>query len=1042
MQKRCLQLLFSGKHVYLLAVAICYSLVAFAQQAVTVTGTVIDADDGSAIPGVNVLVQGTQQGTITDVDGKYSIKAAPGATLVFTYVGYVKRQVEVGNQTTIDVSLAPDVQALDEVVVVGYGTQNQRNLTSSISRVTSSEFKETPVTTVDQALQGRATGVQVVESSGEPGADVVLRIRGNNSLSGNNEPLYVIDGFPMPPYQEAPTNSYGSYRQNGLYGINPNDIASIEVLKDAAATAIYGSRGANGVVLITTKAGKRGEGRVELVNKTSVGYVSRPATMMSGMQYAKVRNEFAELTSNTPAYDLDTINTNTDWFGAVTRPSFRQDVSLSVSGGGPKSSYYISGNYLQDKGVLLGSDLNRGSLRVNVNNDVNNWYTAKLQVSLVRQTSNRAITSSRGWPQVAGPVMDALRANPLLPKDFVGEEGGTGGFGKGFFFNPYIELTGKTDDQKNDNIVGNLENWFHLRNDLQLVVTVGANQNLTRRQVFFTSQMNNGYFSNGQASSSLSNTYSYNMNAYFLYDKDLGEYHKLNTTLGAEYNLSQLELLNTQGSDYDIQFMGVNNLGIAKSQQIGSHREDRTIQSGFFRANYSYKTKYILNASVRLDGASPFAANKKYAVFPAVGLAWNLNEEEFMKNVNFLNNAKVRLSYGSTGSQAISPYSSLAKYGTAFYQIGNPGQVVTAVFPVSLGNPDLTWERTNQWNAGVDLNVLNNRLNVSFDYYSKLTEGLLQARSLPSQSGFGAITDNLGTMRNSGLELSLEGVLVQKENLQLTTRVNVTKNQNVLVSLGENDASQYFALGGNLLGGVSHIMTPGEQLGNFYGYKVIGLAQPSDFEADEAPLYPYPGGVSNQIPGTWKYEDVNKDGIINADDRTILGNGNPDFIFGWTTDFVWRRLGVNLFFTGSVGNEVLNITDFYVNSGLLNYHGVFFNQTEEWYNKRWTTSNQHNDPHFPSLQRGIAVGDINSAMVEDGSFLRLKMLTLNYNFPDVKVLKNPQLFLTASNLFTITKYRGFDPEVSSYGQSVTQPGIDYGTYPRSRTFTLGLSCSF
>ncbi|PQA59906.1 SusC/RagA family TonB-linked outer membrane protein [Siphonobacter curvatus] len=1007
-----------------------------------VKGRVTDEKSGG-LPGVGITVKNTKIQTITNTDGSYQLKVPNDqAILVFSFTGYKAQEQPVNRRPLLNVRLVPDVKALNEVVVVGYGTQSKRDLATATSRVAATEIKTAVVNTVDQALQGRVTGVQVTETSGEPGAATVVRIRGNNSLSGNNEPLYVVDGFPMPPYREASANFTGAYSQNGLYGINPNDIESMEVLKDAAATAIYGSRGANGVILITTKTGKRGEGRVELVNRTSFGQISNPIRMMNSRQYAEIMNESYALTNReAPFKDLNAPLTNTDWVKAITQPSFRQDITLGVSGGSPKSSYYISGNYLLERGTIINSDNNRASLRANINTDINDWYTLKGQLSFVRQKSNRAITSARAWPN-SGGLLDGLKAPPTIELNYLGfNSSGIPGYSGYYFANPYNELTSKTDVSQNDYSVINLENWFKIVKGLQLVVSLGTNQNLTRRQVFLPPTTAEGYASKGSGSSSMANTYSYNVNAYFLYEKNFAEKHYLNTTLGGEYNNQSFEQLNTISSGYAIPAFGVDNIGSAQNQSIGSFKETRTLQSAFVRVNYSFKSKYVLNTSLRLDGASPFAENKKYGLFPAVALAWNLNEEAFMKNVKFVSNAKFRVSYGETGSQAIGPYSSLTQFYSGFYQYGQEGAIGTSLYSTTIGNPNLSWERTRQLNAGLDFNSANDRFVFSFDFYNKRTLGLLQPRTLPSQSGVSTILDNYGSMENRGVEVSVQANIIQKKNLVWSSRLNVSRNINTLLDLGERKTPDYVNISGNLLGGTSGILIPGQQVGQFYGLRVIGLAQPSDFTNEGTPQYPY-AILSDQIPGTWKYQDLNNDGKIDANDRQVIGKSNPDFIFGWTNDFTWKNLSVTAFFTGSVGNDVLNLTRFYLNNGLLDYQGVIFNQTEDWYFNRWTADRPHNNVRYPSTQRGISSSDINSAILEDGSFVRLKMLTISYGFPKIGPVKNPRLFVTGTNLFTLTKYTGFDPEVSSFNQSLLQQGIDYGAYPAQKSFTIGLSCNF
>ncbi|WP_229253852.1 TonB-dependent receptor [Dyadobacter sp. NIV53] len=1014
-----------------------------------VKGTVVD-ENGTGLPGVSVLIKNTKIQAVTTPEGAFDIKVPAKAIMIFSYVGFTTQEIPVRKQATYNIQLVPEAKALKEVVVVGYGAQSKRDLASSTSRVSSGEYKSAVVNTLDQALQGRTTGVQIVETSGEPGAASVVRIRGNNSLSGNNEPLYVIDGFPMPAYREAGANFTGAYTQNGLYGINPNDIESMEVLKDASATAIYGSRGANGVILITTKAGKRGTGRVELVNKTSFGTVSNPIKMMNSRQYAEIINESYSLSGRVPPFgNLDSALTNTDWVAAVTQPSFRQDVTLSLSGGSAKSSYYISGNYLKEKGTIINSDNNRASIRANLNNEINNWYTVKGQFAFTRQNSNRAVTASRAWPN-SGGLMDGLRAAPTLPLDYLGNNSlGIPNYQGYYFANPYNELMAKTDVTKNDFSVINIENYFKIVNGLQLVVSLGTNQNLTRRNVFLPPSTAEGNQVKGRGSNNTSNTYSYNVNAYFQYEKTFKKNHYLNTTLGVEYNDQIVDFVNTNSSGFDVPYFGVDNIGSAQFQNIGSYKEERILQSAFVRANYSFKGKYVLNTSVRVDGSSAFAENRKYGLFPSVALAWNLDAEDFMKEVKFISNSKLRASYGETGSQAIGPYSSLSQYSSSFYQLGEGDNTIgTGIYPTTLANPNLSWERTRQFNAGADFNTANDRLVFSFDYYNKTTTDLLQYRRLPTQSGVNSIIDNYGTMRNRGLELSIQANIVKRKNVTFSSRLNISRNLNTLIDLGERTQSDFVTINGNLLGGVSGILTPGQEVGQFFGYKVAGLTQTTDFDSNGNPTFPTfegpapTGSKGTPVYGSWIYADTDGSNRVDADDRVILGKSTPDFTFGWTNDITWKNFSVSALVTGSVGNDVLNLTNFYINNGVVDFGGVGFNQSEDWYNNRYTESNIHNNPKYPGIQRGIASGDINSTMIEDGSFVRLKMLSLSYTFPRFGPVQNPRLFGTATNLFTLTKYTGFDPEVSSYAQSLLQQGIDYGAYPSQRSYTIGFSCNF
>jgi len=1052
MSKKILPFLEQKKKALLFFSLLFFSLFTFAQQKAIVNGTVYSLDNVPLV-GVSVRVKGTNNGTTSDAQGRFKIQANKGATLVLSFVGYEEKEIEVndaGNVGTIQ--LVSTTSTLGGVVVVGYGSQNKRSLASATSEVSAKDFQHAVINTLDQALQGRTSGVQVVNTSGEPGAQVVVRIRGNNSLSGDNQPLYVIDGFPVAPYTEGLTQGSkpglkNAYSQNGLYGINPDDIASMVVLKDAAATAIYGSRGANGVILITTKSGKTGEGKIELRNNYSVGTIRNPVKMMTGKQYAEIVNETNALSGNAPIFgNIDTITTNTDWFNATTRQSYREDASAIFSGGTAKSLYYISGNYVKDIGNVIGSSGNKkGSIRANLSSKINNWYSIKGQFSFARQFTNRAFSTQMRWPTGAG-FLDLLRQSPTVPVDYLGFNAyGFPGDSKQFWFgNPVNELNSKIDVVKNDNSIVNIENEIKILNSLKLVVSLGGTQNLSRRQIFLDATTVLGQPKNGVGYNFLANTYSYNANAYLNYDKLFSDIHKLDLTLGAEYNAQTLEETGASSSNFAIPYFGINNIGSALSQEISSYREDRKLQSAFFRGNYSYKGKYILNTSLRVDGASPFAENKKYGLFPTAGVAWNLDKEEFMKNVSFISTSKIRASYGETGSQAISPYSSLQQFVNGVYPTGGNNNFTLTLYPSGLGNADLSWEKTKQFDIGTDISVLNNKLSFSFDYYNKLTSDLLQPRAIPSQSGYTSITDNYGVIQNRGLEFSISADIISRKNMELTTQFNISRNKNVLVNLGDRTAPTYISIGNNLIGGVSGILVPGQEIGQFYGYQLTGLVQTKDFDADGKPSYPYPGPAAVQHPGAVKFQDTNKDGKIDKADRQVLGNSSPDFTFGWSSNFRWKNFSVNLFITGSEGNKVLDITRALLNDGIVIWGGQVTNQTQDWYGKRWTPENPINDPRYPGVLAGppFVITDATSAMIEDGSYVRLKSLTFLYAFPKLKVVKGLTLSVTATNLLTITKYAGFDPEVSTFNQSILQQGIDYAGYPTQRSYTFGLSCNF
>jgi len=1043
----CYQLLLrhSRKIVGLILFSLSFQVSSSAQEKLTISGTVRD-EMGTPLVGVTVHIKNKTQGTITNGQGEFHLSASPSDSLVFSYVGYQPQTVAVDHQTSMNVNLKGSIGSFNEVVVVGYGQQTKSNLASSISQINASQFKNTLVNSVTQAIQGRVAGVQIVRTSGEPGADVVFRIRGNNSLSADNQPLIVIDGIPQPTYYEAGVaNLYGSVTHDGTFGIDPNDIASIEILKDASATAIYGSRGANGVVYITTKSGEKGLSRIQFTDKTTYSKISRPSNfqMMDSKQYAEVRNEYDIINGNPPEFNPDTITTYTDWFKAITRSPISQDYYLGFSGGGAKTTYYASVDYLIDQGVIIGSDNRKGNLHLSMRNDINNWYSNKIFLDFSRQFTNRAISTSRGFPSEDGPILDALRATPYFPLDYHGVDGGGRGITQTPFNNPYLDLTKKTDILKNDYSNLNLENDFYITKFLTLQCNLGSTNVTSRRQVFFPSDVEDGNQTNGKATSGYSITYTINGNAYLTFIKKIAEKHSLNATFGAEYYEETLEQLGTYAAGFDIQLFGVNNIGSALQQSVSSYKQKRVIESQFIRLIYTFNDKYIFNGTIRRDGASPFAENKKFGYFPSAGVGYYISKEPFMRDISFINNLKIRASYGVTGSQSIGPYQSLNNFGSTFYQIGVPSVTVTSLFPTSLGNSDLTWESTKQLDIGIDFSGFDSRFGITLDYYNKVTDHLLQSRSLPSQSGFTSIISNYGKIGNRGLEAHISIDVAKSKDFDFTTSFNFTKNINKLISLGDRKDTQYIGLGGNLQGGVATALIPGRRLGYFFGYKVIGLVQASDFK-NGSPDYPYFGLSSAQIPGMWKYMDLNGDGKIDMNDRMILGNSQPKFIIGWSNTFNYKRFTLDILFTGSFGNKVVDLTRFYVNNGIIDYADILFNQTKMWFNNRYTSQRPTNNVLYPGLQKSEGVPpDINSTMVEDGSYFRMKNITLSYTIPKLRnFVHDIVVFFTGTNVFTITRYRGFDPEVSSYGQSVLQQGIDYGAYPYSRSYTLGVNCNF
>jgi TonB-dependent starch-binding outer membrane protein SusC len=1031
---------------------------------ILVSGIVRD-ELGEPLVGASIVVKGTTLGTVTDVEGAFKLAVANGqAVLVVSFIGYNNKEITVGKQTTLNITLESDAKNLGEVVVIGYGaTTNKLTTTGAIARVTSDEFKTTTVNSVDQILQGRTAGVNVISTSGEPGADIIVNIRGVNSISGNNQPLYVIDGFPVAPTTDAPIATTGGNNPNGLFGLNPNDIESIDVLKDAAATAIYGSRAANGVVMITTKKGKVGESMIEITNKTGVGIISSPYQMMNSMQYVDIKNEQSIRNNQVPVFNVEDFanRTSTNWLKELTRNSTRQETGVSFRGGSGNTNYFISGSYLNEKGVVINSGNERSNLRFNVNTTIKKWYSIRAQMAATKQNQAVGITQARGWPGAGGPILNALRGAPVFENnlDFLDVQpdaidGVTLGSAANPFLNPVLEQTIKKDNRLSDQVIANIENIFYLdpKHKYELHVVTGTSLSNVERQLLFPPVIDrtNG----GTAQQGKSKTVSYNGSAFLIQRYEKGKM-KLNNTLGVEItkNISESFSATAQGLDYPS--IALQNLGSGKTQKVTSGKTASLIESAFYRFSLNRSNRYVLSGSLRLDGSSRFAENNKLGLFPSAGFTWNMSEEPFIKSkIKSLDLAKVRISYGTTGNDRSLPVNrSVRLYTTGFYDIGLGGGT-TPFVPVSVAqpnNPNLVWESTSQFNVGTDLTFKGNKWGISFEYYDKTTKDLLQNVPYPAQSGFTNIWANVGTIRNRGVELSINTNQIKTKNFSWSTNVNISKNKTILVDLGNFDpfsAQNLSGLGGNLLSGNSHALIPGKELGIFYGYKVDGLYQPSDFNANGTPkdgVAIFQSNAPDTRVGRLRYVNSNgsANNIVNDSDRVVIGNAAPDFTFGFTNNFRYKKFNLNVLFTGSYGNDIQNVTNAYIRSGNLGFLGVSFNQTEEWYKNRWTLDNPHNDARFPATASttGIVTADANSSMIEDGSYIRLKNITLGYTFnvKGNKFMKSINAYVTATDLLIFTNYTGFDPEASTYGTDPRLQGIDYGAYPRNRNVTFGLT---
>lgn len=1026
------------KIVYYLLICLFFGLTdTFAQKAIS--GKVTD-ESGLGLPGANVLVKGNKTVTVTDIDGKYQITTPNGnATLVFSYVGFQSKEVNANNQSTINVSLKVEGSALNEVVVVGYGKQKRSDLTGAISSVSSDKISVTPVPTLDLALQGRAAGLQITSTSAEPGGGTTMRIRGSNSVNGNNEPLIVLDGYPLPVGGEASSNSTSRAQGSNLLGfLNPTEIESVEVLKDASATAIYGSRGANGVIVVTTKKGKTGNDRINLTIETGVTQVPDFPKLLSGPEYATLINVNETNAGRPIIFDGSSISRplpenapTTDWLGLILRPALNKHVNFNTSGGTDKLKYFFSTDFLQNEGIVKNSQFQRNNLRLNVDSKLNDRLSLSTSINYSKSENNRS-EEGNGSIINGGAIWNAFTANPTAPVTQILDDGFTA-----FFQNPLTQVLDRTDDTFDQNILVNVKGTYKILSGLNANISVGNNSKDNRREMYFPKTTGIGRIENGLA---IINQYGYNdmiTEAYLSYDKSFKD-HNLNVVGGFSYQENQEKRLNTTVRDFPSDALGVDGMSFGLVPSVPFYQKlERILSSYYARANYNYANKYYLTASIRADGSSVFSQNEKWGYFPSMSAGWTISNESFMESLKpTISNLKLRGSYGLTGSQSIAPLQSLALLSPYNAVINGANQA--GISAANLSAPNLKWETTKQYNIGLDFGFLKDRIYGSLDYYKKTTEDLLQALPIPASSGQSSVIANIGSIENKGLELSLGAYIYDTPNFSWNTNFNVSTNISKIVDLGPlgNDIFGP-SPADNIVTDPANIIRVGEPFGSFYGYTVIGLIQASDIGSDGKPLIPLLSGTSGVL-GQYKFADLNGDGAVNSADRTIIGDPNPDYIFGWNNDFKYKNFTLAVFIQGSVGNDIMNVSNHFLRGS-----GVYANPSKDWYDNRWTQQNQTIDIRYPSSTPQPAMQP-STAIVEDGSYVRLKNVSLAYNFPTkgINWINSLKIYATATNLFTFTDYSGFDPEVNILGQNNVGQGIDFASYPRARTFTLGLQFGF
>lgn len=990
---------FEHRFLFLL-IGLFLSLSAFAQQ-ITVKGHVVDAT-GEPVIGASIVQEKSTNGTITDIDGNFSLSVPANGVLTVSFIGYVTQSVSVGGKTTLSILLKEDTKVLDEVVVVGYGTMKKSDLTGAVSSVGGKDMSDKPVANIGEALQGRASGVQIV-NSGKPGDNVTLKIRGLGTIN-NSDPLVVIDGVPT---------------DLGLNALNMDDVETVDVLKDASATAIYGSRGANGVVMITTKKGKAGKGTLSLKASYGIQQVASVPSMLDASQYAALNNEMMDNAGKdlNPAWsDPASLGRGTDWLDLLFRTAALQNYSVSYSGGTDTSNYYVSGGVLDQEGVVINTGYRRFTAQFNGEAKPFNWLKFTNRLTLSHDIKNQGSYDIR-------KTMGALPTQPL----YFENGGWSGPVGNaewvGDIRNPIGTATIENQKTRGYNILGNISAEISIYKGLQFKTVGGIDAKFWDKNNFTPAyQWQPIPNENSSLYKSSDKSITYLWDNYFTYDGTFGK-HRINAMAG----------MSAQNNVYDY-FNGAKNTFLrdenhqmdngTKIQSLGGNGSEWALLSYIARANYSYADRYLLTATVRRDGSSRFAAGNRWGTFPSFSAAWRMSEESWFRKSSVLNDLKLRAGYGITGNQNIGNYSFASIYNTGVYTFN--GSTVSSLVALKMPNPNVSWEEVQQANIGIDLGLFNQRVNLSVDAYLKNTNDMLVPMSVPISTGYSDqfVPDiNAGKVQNKGVEISL-----QTQNFrgafEWNTSFNVSYNTNKIKSLNSNTPMYQNTIE---MSNVT-VQAQGHPINSFYGFVTDGIFQTVEEVDDHAVQV-----VGGTAPGDIRFKDLDNNGVIDDNDRTFIGNPTPEWMFAMNNSFHYKDFDLEIFFQGVAGNDIYNANRIW-QEGM----SVPQNQTTAVLN-RWTgegTSNLMPRAVYSDPNKNTRHSD---RFIEDGSYLRLKNVTLGYSLPKSLLrqiaMNSVRIYLSAQNLFTLTSYSGFDPEVGLNG-------IDNGVYPLTRTYSIGLNINF
>lgn len=967
------------KKTFILCVVMLAATAVFSQT-VTVSGKVTSKTDGMALPGVAVVIKGTAVGTVTDINGQYSIEAPQDATLVFSFVSMVTEEIEIRNRRTINVALRDMAFDLGEVIVIGYSSESKKLVSSSVSNINVENLQAMPVKTIDGVLQGQAPGLQVNQNSGTPGGGMSVRVRGNSSINAGNQPLFVIDGIPVTTGNFGAV-SMGGQGINALSDLNPNDIESVTILKDASATAIYGARGANGVVLITTKRGAQDRNFIDV--NLSYGLQQLPGERKLKLLDAEQWYEYKGL-SGTPKH-------NTDWLDEIFRIAPTMTLDVSTRGGNEKTRYFLSGTYYNQDGIVLGTAFQRYSGRLNLDHKINDKFSIGSSVSLTYSENDRV----EGDQTLYGVLPNAISIPAIFP---VYNEDGT--YNEDHFYaNPVAVANEAVNQAFTTRTLGNIFGEYKILPGLTFNTKWSADVYSLREHSYDPVTTRQGARYNGLGIEAATNVENVVANNLFNYKKSLNDIHNFDILLGQSFEKYKRRSSYIEGID----FPNPNLQYIASAGQIraaDARATDRALNSYFTQIRYNYSYKYIFAVTARYDGSSKFGANNKYGFFPALSAAWRISEENFMKSVKAISELKLKGGIGLTGNDGIGDFASLALFGGGANYEGSSG-----IYTVQLANPDLKWETTRQISAGFEIGFLKDRIMLATEFYTNKTKDLLFYKPLPPSSGYTSIAENVGQISNKGFETDLTSLNIDR-SWQWKTTWNFSLNRNKVIELHKGEEIT--------VGRGNNLIREGEPMGVFYGLNYLGV-DPST--------------------GNIVYEDVNGDGVINSDDYVITGNPNPKFIGGLTNIFTYRKFELSIFLQYVYGNDIYNGTRLFTEVS-----PTEDNQLESVLD-RWQNPGDITDiPRIGDGQRWT------SRFIEDGSFLRIKHITLNYNLNtsawNRNVMRYARVFVSVQNAFTFTSYSGMDPDINYAGDSNTVMGTDFFTYPQSRTYTIGVSLGF